>query len=251
VSALENRSFLVTGSLGGMGLAIAEALLAAGARVFMSHRPGCAAPVPPAADSRTQAIELDVTSERDWVRAIETIVAASGALHGLVNNAGVLAAAAEFTDVSLAQWRRTLRVNLDGSFMGCRLAMRAMASTGGGAIVNISSGAAHIAVPDAAAYCVSKAAGLALTRVAARAGGPHRVRVNAILPGAVDTPMLWRNLRPGGSAAQLLAALTALHPIGRIGTPADVAAAVVFLCDPANSFITGAELAVDGGQLAA
>ena len=90
---------------------------------------------------------------------------------------------------------------------------------------------------------------LALTRLAAKAGGRHQVRVNAVLPGAVDTPMLWRNLRAGDSPAAFMHALTSAHPIGRIGTPADVAAAVAFLLDPANDFMTGALLSVDGGQV--
>jgi NAD(P)-dependent dehydrogenase (short-subunit alcohol dehydrogenase family) len=140
-------------------------------------------------------------------------------------------------------------VNLDGTFMGCRLAMRAMAATGGGSIVNFSSGLAHIMLSDAAAYCVSKAAVLALTRLAAKAGGKHRVRVNAVLPGAIDTPMLWGNLRPGQAPQELIEMLVKQHPIGRIGVPGDVAQAVAFLLDPVNSFITGALLAVDGGQL--
>jgi len=90
---------------------------------------------------------------------------------------------------------------------------------------------------------------LALTRLAAKAGGRHRVRVNAVLPGAVDTPMLSSNLPPDASGAAFFGALTRMHPIGRIGTPADVAAAVAFLLDPANDFMTGAMLAVDGGQI--
>jgi NAD(P)-dependent dehydrogenase (short-subunit alcohol dehydrogenase family) len=96
---------------------------------------------------------------------------------------------------------------------------------------------------------VSKAAVLTLTQVAAKAGGKHGVRVNAVLPGAIETPMLWSNLRPGQDPKALLDMLVKQHPIGRIGQPLDVALAVSFLCDPASSFITGAMLAVDGGQL--
>jgi NAD(P)-dependent dehydrogenase (short-subunit alcohol dehydrogenase family) len=140
-------------------------------------------------------------------------------------------------------------VNLDGSFLGCRVAMSAMAKTGGGSIVNFSSGLAHIMLSDGAAYCVSKAAVLALTRVAAKAGGKHRVRVNALMPGAIDTPMLWGNLREGQDPQELIDMLVKQHPIGRLGQTTDIANAVGFLCDPAASFVTGAMLAVDGGQL--
>jgi NAD(P)-dependent dehydrogenase (short-subunit alcohol dehydrogenase family) len=151
--------------------------------------------------------------------------------------------------MTLAQWRYHMHVNLDGSFMGCRFAMKAMAKTGGGAIVNFSSGLAHIMLSDGGAYCVSKSAVLALTRLAAKAGGKFGVRVNAVLPGAIDTPMLWGNLREGQDPQELIDMLVKQHPIGRIGQTTDVAQAVAFLCDPENSFVTGALLAVDGGQL--
>jgi NAD(P)-dependent dehydrogenase (short-subunit alcohol dehydrogenase family) len=245
----DNRTYLVTGSAGGIGLRIAQEFLANGAVVFLSRRPGGEPPALAELGPNARDVELDVTSEADWERVVDGIVADRGALSGLINNAAYLAPGIQFTELTLAEWRRHLDVNLDGVFMGCRAAMRAMTATGGGSIVNISSGAAHIVVPDAAAYCVSKSAVLTLTRLAAKAGGRHGVRVNAILPGAIDTPMLWRNLGDGQSPDDLLDALTRLHPIGRIGTTQDVARAVLFLCDPANSFITGAMLAVDGGQL--
>ncbi len=251
---LAGRAILVTGGGGGIGGTIAQELSARGAQVYLARRPGSEIPEPPIHDPPACAaaprhVELDVSSEDDWAHAVDAITAECGALHGLVNNAGVLEPAVPFTELGLAQWRRHLTVNLDGTFLGCRFAMRAMAISGGGSIVNVSSGAAHIAVPDASAYCVSKAAVLALTRLAAKAGGRHRVRVNAVLPGAIDTPMLWRNLRSGEDPAAFLQSIARLHPIGRIGTASDVAHAAAFLLDPANSFITGAMLAVDGGQL--
>jgi NAD(P)-dependent dehydrogenase (short-subunit alcohol dehydrogenase family) len=243
------RSVLVTGGQGGIGSAIAEALAARGATVYVARHPGSAIPDRAAGGATVHHLELDVTSERDWDSALARIESAQGALYGLVNNAAVLEPGTDFLDLDLAEWRRQLSVNLDGSFLGCRSAMRMMARTGGGAIVNVSSGAALIPSPKAAAYCVSKAAVLALTRLAAKAGGRHRVRVNAVLPGAVDTPMLWRNVREGDSPVAFVLALTRLHPIGRIGMPTDVAAAVAFLLDPANDFTTGALLSVDGGQV--
>ena len=192
---------------------------------------------------------LDVTSEENWMQVIDAITSRHGALNGLVNVAGVFKPGIPFEDMTLSQWRYHMDVNLDGSFMGCRLAMRAMGRTGGGAIVNFSSGLAEIMLSDGGAYCVSKAAVLALTRLAAKAGGKFGVRVNAVLPGAIDTPMLWGNLREGQRPQELLDMLVKQHPIGRIGKSADVAQAVAFQLDPENSFITGAMLAVDGGQL--
>jgi NAD(P)-dependent dehydrogenase (short-subunit alcohol dehydrogenase family) len=245
--SFENQTILVTGASGGIGVEVCRVLRDKGARVVASDRlRGKEAGLGP---GEAPTLELDVTSEADWERVMARIVADHGALHGLVNIAGVFTPGIPFEDMTLAQWRRHMDVNLDGTFMGCRFAMRAMAKTGGGSIVNFSSGLAHIMLSDGGAYCVSKAAVLALTRLAAKAGGKHRVRVNAVLPGAIDTPMLWGNLREGMEPQALIDMLVKQHPIGRIGVPGDVARVVVFLLDPENSFVTGALVAVDGGQL--
>jgi NAD(P)-dependent dehydrogenase (short-subunit alcohol dehydrogenase family) len=245
----ENQTILITGASGGIGREVARLLIERGARVIRSDRSPAEGRMSAAPGDRARFIALDVTSEEAWQRAIDGIVAEYGALNGLVNIAGVFTPGIPFEEMTLAQWRYHMDVNLDGTFLGCRFATRAMAQSGGGSIVNFSSGLAHIMLSDAAAYCVSKAAVLALTRLAAKAGGKHRVRVNAVLPGAIDTPMLWGNLRPGQQPQELIDMLVKQHPIGRIGVPADVAQAVAFLLDPANSFVTGALLAVDGGQL--
>jgi NAD(P)-dependent dehydrogenase (short-subunit alcohol dehydrogenase family) len=239
-----HQTILLTGGAGGIGGEVARHLLVQGATVIVSDRHAGGAAVEGAS-----YLSLDVTSEGDWEQAIDTIVTRHGALDGLVNIAGVFTPGIPFETMTLAQWRYHMDVNLDGTFMGCRLAMAAMAKTGGGAIVNFSSGLAEIMLSDAGAYCVSKAAVVALTRLAAKAGGKFRVRVNAVLPGAIDTPMLWGNLREGQEPQELIDMLVKQHPIGRIGQPADIARAVAFLLDPANSFVTGALLAVDGGQL--
>ncbi len=244
--AFDNQTILVTGGLGGIGLQVTRLLLDKGARVIVTDLPDEPADRLPAGGLYAP---LDVTSEAQWAKVIDDIVAEHGALGGLVNIAGVFTPGIPFQDMSLAQWRHHMDINLDGSFMGCRFAMKAMAKTGGGSIVNFSSGLAHIMLSDGGAYCVSKAAVLALTRLAAKAGGKFKVRVNALLPGAIDTPMLWGNLREGQDPQALIDMLLKQHPIGRIGQTGDVAQAVAFLLDPDNSFVTGALLAVDGGQL--
>jgi NAD(P)-dependent dehydrogenase (short-subunit alcohol dehydrogenase family) len=244
--SLKEQTILITGGLGGIGLEVTRHLLTAGANVVVTDRPG---QDPTALPAGALYRPLDVTSEADWASAIGEVVGEHGVLNGLVNIAGVFTPGIPFEDMTLAQWRHHMDINLDGSFMGCRFAIKAMAGSGGGSIVNFSSGLAHIMLSDGGAYCVSKAAVLALTRLAAKAGGKHRVRVNAVLPGAIDTPMLWGNLREGQDPQELITMLEKQHPIGRIGQTPDVAQAVLFLLDPANSFITGAMLAVDGGQL--
>jgi NAD(P)-dependent dehydrogenase (short-subunit alcohol dehydrogenase family) len=247
--SFENQTILITGALGGIGSEVSRLLLRKGARVVVTDRKAADSAALAALGPMASYVSLDVSSEQSWERAIDSVVASHGALNGLVNIAGVFTPGIPFEHMTLAQWRYHMDVNLDGTFMGCRFATRAMAKTGGGAIVNFSSGLAYIMLSDAAAYCVSKAAVLALTRLAAKAGGKHKVRVNAVLPGAIDTPMLWGNLREGQDPQALIDMLVKQHPIGRIGVPSDVAQAVAFLCDPENSFITGALLAVDGGQL--
>jgi NAD(P)-dependent dehydrogenase (short-subunit alcohol dehydrogenase family) len=244
--AFDQQTILITGGLGGIGLKVAEHLLSKGARVVVSDsRATPTDALPTGADY----VALDVTSETAWQTVITGVASKYGALNGLVNIAGVFTPGIPFEDMTLAQWRHHMDVNLDGSFLGCSLATKAMSKTGGGSIVNFSSGLAHIMLSDGGAYCVSKAAVLALTRLAAKAGGKYRVRVNAVLPGAIDTPMLWGNLREGQDPQELIDMLVKQHPIGRIGQTSDIAQAVAFLLDPENSFVTGALLAVDGGQL--
>jgi NAD(P)-dependent dehydrogenase (short-subunit alcohol dehydrogenase family) len=243
----DNQTILVTGGLGGIGLQVIRHLAAKGAKVVVSdYRDAGPDDLPEGASSY---VKMNVASEPEWISVIDAVVERYGALNGLVNIAGVFTPGIPFEDMTLAQWRHHMDINLDGSFMGCRLAIKAMAKTGGGSIVNFSSGLAHIMLSDGGAYCVSKAAVLALTRLAAKAGGKYRVRVNAVLPGAIDTPMLWGNLREGQDPQELIDMLVKQHPIGRIGQTTDIAQAVAFLLDPENSFVTGALLAVDGGQL--
>ena len=240
----EKQTILITGGRGGIGGEVARHLVEKGATVIVSDRHGNGDNLP-----GVKYATLDVTSEAGWESTIHAIVAEHGALNGLVNIAGVFTPGIPFEEMTLEQWRYHMGVNLDGTFMGCRFATRAMAKTGGGAIVNFSSGLAEIMLSDAAGYCVSKAAVLALTRLAAKAGGKYGVRVNAVLPGAIDTPMLWGNLREGQDPQDLINMLVKQHPIGRIGQTTDIAQAVAFLLNPENSFVTGAMLAVDGGQM--
>jgi NAD(P)-dependent dehydrogenase (short-subunit alcohol dehydrogenase family) len=244
------KTVMITGGVGGIGLAVARQFLAQQAAVVLADLdPGRGQAAADSLGPGASFVTLDVTQEPAWQAAMTEVLARHGGLYALVNTAGIFRPAIPFTEMPLATWREHMAVNLDGSFLGCQFGIRAMQATGGGAIVNISSGLAHIVLADAAAYCVSKAAVLALTRLAAKAGAKHKVRVNAVLPGAIDTDMMWGNLRPGQDKQELLDMLIKQHPIGRIGQPADVAHAVTFLCDPASDFITGSLLPVDGGQL--
>jgi NAD(P)-dependent dehydrogenase (short-subunit alcohol dehydrogenase family) len=244
------RTVAITGGAGGIGIEVGRHFLALGAQVILAdldpERGNAAAE---SLGKGASFLTLDVTLEQGWKDAMAEIQDRHGSLYALINAAGIFKPAIPFTELSLDTWRAHFDVNLDGAFLGCKYGMLAMKDSGGGAIVNFSSGLAQIMLTDGAAYCVSKAGVLALTRLAAKAGGKFGVRVNAVLPGAIETEMMWGNLRPGQERQELVDMLVKQHPIGRIGVPADVANAVSFLCDPASTFVTGSLLAVDGGQL--
>ena len=243
------KTVIITGGAGGIGRAVAESFLAKDATVVIADRNSDASKaLVNELGSKTAHVELDVTSEASWKAAMAEVSHQYPALCALVNAAGIFKPSIPFSDMSLDVWREHFAVNLDGAFLGCQHGIEAMKETGG-AIVNFSSGLAEIILTDGAAYCVSKAGVVSLTRIAAKVGAKHKVRVNAVLPGAIETDMMWNNLRDGMTRQDLIDLLIPQHPIGRLGKPLDVANAVLFLCDPASEFITGVGLPVDGGQL--
>lgn len=244
-AALQGRTALVTGGAEGIGLAIAQALGSAGARVVV-----CDVQMAKA-EAAARAIDglarrLDVAAEEDW-RALEGD-SEIGAPDILVNNAGINPGPRAFEDHALDEWRRILAVNLDGAFMGCRYALRAMKERGG-AIVNIASAAAKRVSGVMPGYCASKAGVLALTRSVALYCGDRgwRIRCNAVSPGSVETPMVDRLRSATGDADAARARSRAAHPIGYVGAPADIASAVVYLASDDARFVTGADFAIDGG----
>ncbi len=246
------KTIVITGGTGGIGMAMAQHFIEREAQVVLADLDAERGRASAESLGKSASfVVLDVTNEAAWEAAIGSIVAAHGSIDGLINAAGIFKPGIPFTEMSLATWRAHMNVNLDGTFLGCKFGILAMKDSGGGTIVNFSSGLAHIMLTDGAAYCISKAGVLALTRMAAKAGAKYGVRVNAVLPGAIETEMMWGNLRPGQDKQELIDMLVKQHPIGRIGVPNDVAHAVGYLCDPASSFVTGALLAVDGGQLVA
>ena len=252
---LAGRSAVVTGAASGIGRATASALAAAGARVALADVDE--AGLRETAAAIGAAAELVVRTDVSKRSEVESLVArasdAFGRLDVMANVAGILHERA-VTEMEEAELDRVLAVNLKGVFFGCQAAARAMAPQRSGSIVNVSSSAAFEPYPTLSAYSMSKAGVVALTRVLAAELGGSGVRVNAVAPGAVDTPMgLARARRPDGSfdpveREKMLAFMRSRCPLGITGAPEDVAAAIVFLASDGARYMTGQVLHPNGGR---
>ncbi len=256
---LDNKNALVTGGASGLGLAIARRLTADGATVVISDISRDLGEQT-AAELGVSFLAQDVTAEDRWPEVIGAVEGSHGPLTILVNNAGIAGAADAVTpeNTRFADWKQILSVNLDGVFLGCRAGIAAMRRSGGraggGSIVNMSSIAALLATPDSTAYGASKAAVRHLTKSVAQycAAEGLGIRCNSVHPGEVRTP-LWEGYVRQTAAATgvaedvLVADARARVPLGDFPLPADIAAAVSFLCSDDARFVTGAELIVDGG----
>src|SRR6478735_9099016 len=226
---LKGKVVVVTGAARGQGAAEVAALAAAGATVIGTD-------VLPFEGGR----HLDVTSVEGWAALAESLRAEYGEVHALVNNAGV-AARERLPDVSLDSWQRTFDINVTGPMLGIQALVPLMPP--GSSIVNICSVAA-VSGHAAAAYTASKWALRGLTRSASLELGSQGIRVNAVMPGLVDTPLM-----SAASPAFFDAALAEI-PLGRVGTPADIAPTIVFLVSEDSAYYNGAEIVIDGGLAA-
>jgi NAD(P)-dependent dehydrogenase (short-subunit alcohol dehydrogenase family) len=238
---LEERVAIVTGAASGIGAAVARALAAQGATVVAVDRDGdgASAVVASLGAGPAFAVGADVTDESDLDTLFATVATRCGRLDILVNSAGVFERH-PFTEIPLERWERVLAVNLTAPMRLAQRAVRAMDA--GGAIVNISSIAAGFGAAGSAAYCASKGGLEALTRAMAVELAPAGVRVNAVAPHAIETPMT-----AGLHGTELGAVALAGIPTGRFGAADEVAAAVAFLAGPHAGFVTGATVAVNGG----
>ena len=205
-----------------------------------------------AAGGEAMFISLDVTDEDAWGAALAAVQSAYGRLDVLVNNAGI--ATVESVDkMSLKEWRAVMAVNIDGVFLGTKQAVPAMRRAGGGSIINISSILGLTGLEKLSAYCASKGAVRLFTKAVALECGRDGsgIRVNSIHPGYIHTAMMEDTCRRDyGDIAKGLAELGKLHPIGRVGEPEEIAAGVLYLASDESKFITGSELAIDGGYTA-
>jgi 3(or 17)beta-hydroxysteroid dehydrogenase len=193
----------------------------------------------------------DVTSEEQWIANLNEAALAFGRLDTLVNNAGI-GTRGTVEQTTLAEWRRIHAVNLEGPFLGCKHGIALIAKAGGGAIINISSVAGLIGVRDSAAYCSSKGGVRLLTKSVALhcAHRKNGVRCNSIHPVYTDTPMVGQMLAVSRSPEKMLEGMKAMVPLGRLGTPEELAAMAVYLVSDEARFVTGAEFVFDGGYTA-
>jgi NAD(P)-dependent dehydrogenase (short-subunit alcohol dehydrogenase family) len=250
----QDRVVCVSGGGAGIGAASARGFAAAGAAVVIADvdevnslrtvqslkEQGC----------RAEYLGCDVSDEASVAGVFARVLDHYGRVDVVHANAGVeWARDSRHTD--LGDWQRVIAVNLTGIFLICKAALRAMCDAGEGVVIATSSPHALATVPDACAYTASKGGVHALVRSLALEGAPFGVRVNAVIPGAIDTPMLRREAQASAAPRVQMERWAAMHPLGRLGKAEEVANAVMFLASPLASFTTGSALSVDGGLLAA
>lgn len=245
---LEGKVAIITGASSGIGFATAQLFAAEGAKVVvgarrqaeLDHLVGQIR----SADGQAVALAGDVRSEEYAKALVALAVERFGRLDIAFNNAGTLGEGGPSTDVSEAGWTDTLAINLTGSFLGAKHQIAQMLKNGGGSVIFTSTFVGHtFAFPGVAAYAASKSGLIGLTQALAAEFGPQGVRVNAVLPGAVDTDM-YRGMNNTPEAQSFV---TNLHALKRVATPQELARSVLYLASDDSSFVTGSAYLVDGG----
>jgi 3(or 17)beta-hydroxysteroid dehydrogenase len=250
---VQGKVALITGAASGIGLAAAQLLAEEGADVVIADRDQSRAEAAVAALGRcARYYALDVTREEQWIAVTDGVASEFGRLDILVNSAGtVLLKDVEAT--TLDEWRALMAVNLDGTFLGCKHAVRVMKDRGGGSIVNMSSVAGIVGHGGLAAYGASKGGVRLLTKSVALhcARKGYNIRCNSVHPSFAETPMLQSIIAAARDPDKMAAMCNAAAPLGRLAQPIEIARTILFLASDDSAFTTGAELVVDGGLTAA
>ncbi len=249
---LQRKVIIVTGAGGGIGRAASLVLANAGAIVIVSDiaQDDALATVEAVRQHGGTAdfVKADLSAEEDVRALVDRTVSTHGRLDGAFNNAGLEQCAVPLHELTTAQWDRAIRVDLTSVFWCIKYQVIAMLKTGGGAIVNTASSLGQVAIRNASEYITAKHGVIGLTRAAAAEYGAHGIRVNAVLPGIIKTPMISR-LTEDVRFSAFFQRLKERHPIGRFGEPAEIGEAVKWLLSDAASFMNGAAMACDGGYL--
>ncbi|MGI9486556.1 MAG: SDR family NAD(P)-dependent oxidoreductase [Geminicoccaceae bacterium] len=248
MNVLLDKVAIVTGAARGIGLAISRRFASEGARVAMlDHNEASLNEAAATIGDKALPLVADIGDPFSVRNAVGNVITTLGEIKILVNNAAAASVRAKITELSPEAWDQALRINLTGAFLMSREVIPSMQRAGQGVIINIASQLGSVAVQGGAAYCATKGAILQFTKALALDHAADGIRVNSLSPGAVLTPRL-TDLYGTEDAAE--AALSPKHPIGRIGRPADIAGAAVFLASDESRFMTGADLVVDGGYTA-
>ncbi len=250
---LENKRAIVTGGAGGIGRATALVFAEEGARVAVVDldAEGAAAVAGAIVNGGGEALALtaDVSAEADIRRVVDETAAEFGGIDVVFNNAGIVRRATAI-DTTVEEWDRVFGVNVRSIFLMAKYAVPVMADDGGGSIINTGSGWGLTGGANALSYCASKGAVVNMTRALAIDHGPQGVRVNSVNPGDTNTGMLRDEARQLSADEASFLAESADRPLGRMGEPEEIAAAVVWLASDASSYVTGSALVVDGGGIA-
>jgi NAD(P)-dependent dehydrogenase (short-subunit alcohol dehydrogenase family) len=248
----EGKVAIVTGAGRGIGRAIARLFASEGAAVVVASRTDAegAETVAMIQDAGGEArfIPADVGQDQQVRNLIAETVSIYGRLDALVNNAGIGGPGKPLEETSEGEWDRVIDTNLKGCYLGMRYAIPHLRAAGGGAVVNISSVLAEQTLPGCTAYTASKAAIIGLTKATALEVGRDGIRVNCILPGSTDTPMMWEGLSEA-ERVEVEPLVADAAPLGKVGQPEEIARVALFLVSDAASFVSGASLLVDGGLL--